>query len=129
LLALLLGFFFAPVAFTYVGRPWTGLFIGVAILGMFALFGQSGMAQSVSGIWIFFGVMAVWLVVQASYPWWLARRHGKSYELRWFNRWYIYLLLIVIFGAVYDLALDRRDVLFGYATYRVPSFLEHGAHS
>lgn len=130
-LALLLGFCLPTVAFAYVGRLGLGLTVAAAVPVLILMFGQTGLIQSVPGIWTFYGLGMALVLLQIVYPWRAARAQRNVYAMRWYNRWYIYVLLAVFISVPSGLLLENRDVLFGYATYRIPSLsmtpaLEHG---
>ena len=120
-LAALLGLLFPQVAMAYVGRLGMGLLLGVILLSVVAVMGRSGLIQGVAGYWGLAAFVVGWMLFHVGFPWWVARRHRRAYRLRWYNRWYAYALLALLFPLIYSGILRSRAELLGYATYRFAS--------
>lgn len=104
----------------YVGRPIRGIAILLAGFAISMALGWLGAAQN---LWLFYTAQVfylavyLFLIVDAVR---IARKSG-DYTLRWFNRWYVYIPLIVVVYALYGVLLENRDRIFGYGNYRIPA--------
>lgn len=59
------------------------------------------------------GIVYVWVAVDASK---VAALAGEEYQLRRYNRWYVYLVVILMFGVTWEVIVASR-----YEAYRIPS--------
>jgi signal peptidase I len=50
-------------------------------------------------------------------------RKGQSVRAKWYQRWWMYVLLLVAFGVVGESFRATRESVFGFGVYRVPSEL------
>lgn len=119
-LALLFGIFLPTVAFAYVGR--LGVFLlayGVYFALVFVL-GRTGLLQTLWGVWSMSAAGIVLFLASVLVPWMLARRE-RSWRPRWYNRWYLYVLIVVVVHVPAAMLVLNRDAWLGYATYRIPS--------
>lgn len=114
-------FFAPPLGHLYVGKPLRAIATIAVVLVLIAVFGWSGAARRPVLFYMIVGTAvsaAVWLWTDA---WWQARKAG-DYQLKWYNRWYVYLALIVGLHVVARPMLAQfRGTIFGYNTYRIPS--------
>lgn len=108
----------APMGHVYAGKPARGF---VAYLLYVALYSVVWASLFVAfGAWLIaivaLFVAAVALVADA---YWVAKRSGDSYQLRSFNRWYVYVLGAISLIVINAMADGVRKE-FGQ-TYKIPS--------
>jgi signal peptidase I len=120
-LAFVLAFFFMVSGFQYAGRLMLGVVLLVGILVFFAVLGNSGLVQSVGGTWSMYGVVIVWYVAMLGLPPYFARRGARGYRLKWYNRWYWYVLINLLVTVPAYLLVLNKERFFGFTTYRTPS--------
>ncbi|MEO8673334.1 MAG: signal peptidase I [Tahibacter sp.] len=120
-LALLLGILCSPVAFAYVGRLAWGIGLPVFSIAVIAVLGWTGWMQSLFGARLAIAIGLTHLLASILLPWWFARAQRGAYRLRWYNRWYVYPLLLVAIGVPVGIVFEHREPWLGYATFRVPS--------
>jgi len=105
----------------YAGRPGRGL----VVAGAYALLGAGLMllalrAESPLSLALLLAALGTAYALVAADAFLLARRAGPGYELRWFNRWYVYVVALIVVSAATNRygALIRREVL---EAFRIPS--------
>lgn len=120
-LAFVLTFFFTSTGFQYVGRMALGVGMVIGVLVLLAALGHSGLVQSVGGTWLMYATVVAWYLVLLGLPPYFARRASRKYQLKWYNRWYWYVLLNILVVVPTTALLMNKERYLGYATYRVPS--------
>jgi len=120
-LALVLGIVHSPIAFAYVGRGFLGIALVALEIALAAAAGWTGVLQSIVVYWGLLSVLVVIMTIGIFAPWIIARGQTRSYELRWYNRWYWYLAIAVALALPLQYAFANKESLFGFGTYRVPS--------
>ncbi|WP_342361557.1 signal peptidase I [Terrarubrum flagellatum] len=106
-IAALLGLLSQPVAYLYVGRPRraAATIVAFVLLGIFLWHGLNGRLAEPRGI----AAMAAFLVFIALFTMIDAARIAiaeRAYQLRVYNRWWIYAVVAVIVGFAGDVAFD-----------------------
>ena len=119
-LALLLGVFVPSAGFAYVGQLGAFIVLTVGLLGALFVFGRVGMLQTLPGIWGVIALGFAFTIACAVLPW-RAARAARAYRLRWYNRWYVYPLLVLALHVPVLAILVQREAWLGYGSYRVPS--------
>jgi signal peptidase I len=104
--------FYAPLGHVYAGQAWRGVLLYAAIT-VISFMAATALSRPVGrvGLLLMALVMmaaAVCLIGDAAL---VARQQGSSYRLKWYNRWYIYLLTIGISW------ISSQAIVFGIRTY------------
>jgi signal peptidase I len=94
--------------------------MSVGVFGSIFLLGRVGMLQTLAGVWGMTTVAVAFAVVCIVLPWRFARAE-RFYRLRWYNRWYVYPLLVVVLHVPGTMLLLQREAWIGYGNYRSPS--------
>lgn len=106
----------------YVGRfARFGLIFGIAI----ALYCGLAIAGKLSSF-PFYVLALVGLaggVLLSAFDAYRVSRKGQSVRAKWYQRWWMYLLLLVAFGVVGESFRATRESVFGFGVYRVPGEL------
>lgn len=120
ILAGLLGIGCPGLGQVYVGKAWQAVVIIVILYGVvigIALSGQVHTFRGYAAILIFSTTLTIVAALAAS---WQARRR-KHYSLKWYNRWYWYLaVVLLVLGMGASLNVIRGSAL-GYEMYTIPS--------
>lgn len=120
-IAFVLGILCAPAAFAYVGRYAWAIGLYALIAAAVAIAGWSGWIQSYVGIWTLIGIGVAHALICTFLPWWFARAQRRVYAPRWYNRWYLYPVLVAAIMLPLALIVFQRETMLGYATFRIPS--------
>jgi signal peptidase I len=118
--ALLLGLFAPVVGFAYVGRLALGFavfFAGPA--AMFAL-GWSGLVQNLP-VFYTFAAFLILLQLWIFFYLWRRARASADYRLHAYNRWYVYIGLLLVSFVLSNVLATQRGRLFGFDVYRIPA--------
>jgi signal peptidase I len=111
----------APLGHVYVGKPLRGVVVAFAmtIVSVFALLISLRPLGRIT-IVLMVLILLIGYVVPIVDAAILARREGKDYILKWYNRWYMYLL---VFGIVVLLGNTIQPMLRGHLVeaYKLPS--------
>ena len=123
-LAAVLSFFAPGVGHLYVGAPLLGFtliafFFAALFLG--GWFGIYSTFYGFIGLLVFCLVLKLILMVSAG----LKARDAKEYEMRWYNRWYCYVLAVVLISLMWNVLFSKRGDLLGYATFSIPAPAMH----
>jgi signal peptidase I len=89
-------------------------------LGGVALFGWLGASTA---LWSFYAVQMFYLVVIFSLfiDGVLLARKRKKYELKRYNKWYVYLPIVVLVVLTLQTVLTFRGTILGFDNYRMPA--------
>jgi signal peptidase I len=109
------------VGFVYVGE------LGLAVASIFCLYGliaiagwTGAMTSSVVGLWCVFILCLGIFAASAIWPAAIAFRH-RNRVAKGYNRWWFYLLWLLMACVISIVAYKSRGVMFGYDLYRAPS--------
>lgn len=113
--------FFVPgLGHVYAGAPRAGWLIlggfitALLISGMFGVFSTFyGLAAFVLISVLFYVTLIISSVRSA--------RRNNNYELRWFNRWYWYVAVLILVPVGFQLLFAYRGLVLGYETFHIPS--------
>ncbi|WP_170221773.1 signal peptidase I [Neptunomonas concharum] len=113
--------FFVPgLGHVYAGAPWAGWLIlsgfvtALLISGVFGVFSTFyGLAAFVLISLLFYVTLIISSVRSA--------RRNNNYELRWFNRWYWYVAVLILVPVGFQLLFAYRGLVLGYETFHIPS--------
>jgi signal peptidase I len=94
--------------------------MGVGVFGSIFLLGRVGMLQTLAGVWGMTALAVAFAIACVVLPWRFARSE-RSYRLRWYNRWYVYPLLVVVVHVPGTMLLLQREAWIGYGNFRIPS--------
>lgn len=120
ILASILNVLASPVGHVYVGRSLRGVVILSTALLVTLLFGWAGAANALWSFYSFqFIYIAVYLIVIVDGGI-LAYRSG-AYNLKRYNRWYIYVLLILFVGLINSQVFSHRGKIVGLDNHRILS--------
>ena len=120
-LAFLASILFVSLGFVYAGRLAWALGLSFGVLVLFAILGQTGLVQSVWGIWLVTALSLVWTLALLVLPAYFAQRASRHYRLKWYNRWYWYVLAVAVLVVPTLYIAAHKEQFFGFTTYRVPS--------
>lgn len=121
---------------TKLRRPWLALLLSLLTPGLGQLYnGQTGKAVKFLIAWLFLLLVWQWVVLLAAFPGLLitiiallafglfaiidafrSARRLQKITLRPYNRWYVYIVLILVFAVVGEISDDRI-----VANYKIPS--------
>lgn len=111
----------APVGHVYAGEPVRGVavYCTVLVVGTIVLVSSLYVTSALAFVALM-SLMVISCVAVVADAYAIARRAGQSYELRRFNRWYVYAALAVGAGILSNAlaGVVRRDLV---QAYRVPS--------
>jgi len=113
--ASLLGF-----GYVYVGRIGAAIALIAVTLGLLAAFSWTRAILTGSGLSTLVLLELTAVTVQLVHPTVIAAR-AKPGPPKAYNRWWFYLVWIVVGGGLTDALIGDRDVVFGYETYKIPS--------
>ena len=106
-----------PFGHVYVGRPLRG----------FVIFGVSFVALLITGwlgasttLWSFYFAQSLYVLVLIilSIDAGILAKQQKNYELRLYNKWYVYLPLLLIMLYVLNFVMFNRGLFFGFDNHR-----------
>lgn len=110
----------APVGHVYIGSPLRGL--SIVLSGLFILM-TFGWAGSSTTLWSFYAVqftyIAIYLILIIDGGVLAYKR--KTYTLKLYNKWYIYIILALIVIFLNGLLFSNRGLVFGLDNHRVAS--------
>ena len=89
------------------------LYCGLAVAGKLSSFGFYVLAL---------GGLAAGVLISAFDAYRVSRK-GQSVRDKWYQRWWVYVLLLVAFGVVGESFRATRESVFGFGAYRVPGEL------
>jgi signal peptidase I len=121
LITLLLTYFGAVAGFAYVQRLAWGIVFALVPLALLFIGGRLGLTSSVGGFYAVMSLSFAWLIAGLVMAFRAARAMPAHTPARWYNRWYHYLWMAVLYAAVMNYAVRHRGPLFGYDMYRIPS--------
>jgi signal peptidase I len=120
-LAFFASVFFVGLGLAYVGKPRLGVAAVAAVYGAVALFSWTRLVVSTPyGCWLVAGVLLLIVAATAIGAAVVAVR-SPLVTVNSYNRWFFYLLWILMVFALSLTAYRIRERVFGYGTYRVPS--------
>jgi len=108
------------VGHIYAGSAIKGLSliaVGYGVIFLCGITGQFSTFYGIYGIIVFLVGFYLFVIISATY---FAYRN-KDYNLKNYNRWYVYLLLIIIITIFTNVLFLYRGSILGYETYRIPS--------
>ncbi len=85
----------------YAGRPRIAAVVGVALLPLVTSISVAallGIRQAPLNVWCALLVGLGWLTGMPLHAALMARRAEPAYELRWYNRWWLYILTVLVLG-------------------------------
>lgn len=104
----------------YVGAPVQGLIIVTCFITALLAGGVLGAFSTFYGIialgviGLIFNVVLIGSAVKAA-------RSSNEYELRWYNRWHWYVLILLLVTSGFQVLYTFRGPILGYEMFRVPS--------
>ncbi|GJM08830.1 MAG: hypothetical protein DHS20C11_11060 [Lysobacteraceae bacterium] len=119
-LAVLATLLIPPVGHVYAGKPLRGL-IGFSLIWAFVA--AAGWAGAGHVLWLFYLLYVVFIggiIALAVDAYRVSSRH-KGAVRKWYNHWYVYSPLAVLFYLVGGLVGENRAYLFGFEPFRIPS--------
>ena len=119
-LAAILSLLQPGIGHVYVGRAKQGFILIAAAYSIMLLLGLSGILSTFYGILLLaiFGVTFYISVIAHSVR---LAKNSKEYNLKPYNKWYWYILLVIIFSILSELFFSQRIGLLGYETYKIPA--------
>lgn len=104
----------------YVGKLLRGLIILVLALAMLALCGWIGASTS---LWTFYIIQAIYLLVvlTLAIDSMLFARNNKNYQLKRYNKWYVYIPYVILIIITLNVFVTNRGVIFGFDNHRIVS--------
>ena len=118
-LAFLANLFYPPVGHFYVGRPLLGISIILIATCIYLVIASNGAATSLFVFYLMLSVILITYIVLIINGAVLASK-SKNYELKIYNKWYIYAVLMIIIYILFLTALvSKFDV--GFRTFRIPT--------
>ena len=116
----MLAFLCPTLGHFYVGRPLRGILILLVGLAVSVALGWLGASRH---LWLFYLAQVLYLAVYIFLIVDAVRIAGKcgDYTLRWCNRWYVYIPLMIVVYALHGFLIENRDRVFGYGNYRIPA--------
>jgi len=106
-----------PSGHLYLGMFKRGFVILITGLLMTIALGWLGAAKSLWSFYLaqsFFILAIVALIIDGA----IQARKCKAYQLKKYNRWYLYVGLIVIIIFIFNVLLTYRPYVFGFDSYR-----------
>lgn len=119
-LAVILNVLFFGLGFVYVGRFVYGI---ILLLSAMVLVLGLALTKLIFVPQALYSAVAIAVLVWIGALVWvgkLAKRHGEA-ELKWYQRWYIYVAFAVVSSLISNSMHVFRGPVFGYESYRVPS--------
>lgn len=119
-LAALLALLDPVLGLTYTGAPKLGFLMWSGLIALSCVAGLSGLMQNLWFPAVLIGLTALYRVGAIGLAYDLANKAG-AFHPRWYNRWYVYVLLLAGMLVFVNVLHAKREVWFGFGTYRVPS--------
>lgn len=106
-----------PFGHIYVGSPLRGLAIIAIGFGALLLFGWLGAS---SALWSFYLVQAFYLIVviTLSIDGAILARQRKNYELKFYNKWYVYIPFVLVILFLLGIFMAQRGKTVGFDNHR-----------
>jgi len=106
-----------PLGHIYLGMPKRGFVILISGILIIAALGWMGAAETLWGFYIAQGVYLLVIVLLIIDGVIQSRRH-KDYELKKYNRWYVYVGLFVVLIVSLNILMTFRSYVFGFDNHR-----------
>lgn len=120
LLAALFSLISPGMGHLYVGKWQQAIFMPFVILAIPALLGWTGLIFLSQGMYVLlFWIVIFYLVVIVSAI--MHARKTSSHHLNRSQRWYFYIIFLVVVGIVNSSLVDYRGKLFAYETFHIPA--------
>ncbi|NLU98472.1 signal peptidase I [Marinomonas sp. UCMA 3892] len=120
ILALVLSLISPGFGHVYAGDFKKGLWLFFIQVGGLFVLGKLGWLSTAYGIWLFI----VFLLCLYSYAMFSAVKlalASKVYELKFYNRWYCYLVILALIIILAQTLISSRGALLGFELYQIPS--------
>jgi signal peptidase I len=104
----------------YAGAPKKGIVFIAIFIGAIFGGGLFGIYSTFYGLVIFAGCVII-LLVSAIASAMRETLKNSEYTLKWYNRWYWYILYLVVVSILLNLLSSYRGMILGYETYRIPA--------
>lgn len=119
-LAVLLGLFVPLVGFAYIGRLALGVAVFAVVPVAMFVFGRTGWLHSLP-VFYLFAAFAVLVQLWTLYYVWRQVRNSVDLRPRVYDRWFVYVGLLVFSVVSSQWLASNRGYVFGFETYRIPS--------
>lgn len=118
--ALLLSILSPGFGHVYAGDFKKGLWLFFLQAGGLFVFGKLGWLSTAYGIWFFMAfLLCLYLYAMLSAV--RLALANKTYELKPYNRWYCYLIILALILTLGQTLISSRGALLGFELYQVPS--------
>jgi len=118
--AALANLFFSGLGYVYLGRLPLAVVLLLGSLCVVAVVGRSGLFFEPVFVYVTAALLVTLVVFTAVHAALIALRH-RELAAKPYNRWWFYVIWIVLAWFLSDLLLSNRAALLGYEPFRVPS--------
>ena len=117
IIAVLASLIVPPFGHIYIGSPLRGLTIIAIGFGALLLFGWLGASTA---LWSFYLVQAFYLIVviTLSIDGAILARQRKNYELTIYNKWYVYIPIVLVMLFLFGIFMAQRGKIVGFDNHR-----------